>query len=92
MKFCCTVLQVTLVTTLWSMMWEVIFAVRYLVVVDNFQCHLCSEVIANPQMFNIIALLQTFADQTNRTLLMMCLECRKIEKHVWVLPVQATCC
>jgi len=43
-------------------------------------------------MFNIIALLQAFADQTNRTLLMMCLECRKIEKHVWGLPVQATCC
>jgi len=46
------------------LVWEVIFAIRYLVVVDNFQCHLLySEDIANPQMLNIIALLQAFPDQ-----------------------------
>ena len=41
--------------------------IRYLVVVDNFQCHLlCSEGIANPHMLNIIALLQAFADQSKQ--------------------------
>ena len=52
---------------LWFMMWEVIFAIRYFVVVANYQCHLlCSEGIANPQMLNIIALLQAFDDQSKQ--------------------------
>jgi len=49
------------------MMWVVIFAIIYLVVVADFQCHLlCSEGIANPQMLDIIALLQAFADQSKQ--------------------------